>query len=160
MKKLLVVYYVILSFFGGLVMANASIVYLEDFDPGPGTFGTEYTEWPVGMDPADPVTNPLDAQEYAIDTSPVNVHSGFANYFDHTSGTGDGNMMILNGALSTREWYDTVSVISGQLYRFSVWASTAEQRNPAILELKIDGTTLGSSFTLSSQLGLWQEISP
>ena len=56
--------------------------------------------------------------QYAISTSPSNVHNNFASCGDHTTGTG--NMLIVNGATAanTNVWSQTAPVVPNQNYIF------------------------------------------
>ena len=110
-------------------------------------------------------------QHYAIGTNAHwygnNFLLGMFDFEDHT--TGDGNYMIVNGAASSnkRVWEYTVAVTPGIQYQFQVYVTslykypygTAPDSQKPKLQLKINGTNVGSVFTVpwNNNNGQWVE---
>jgi CSLREA domain-containing protein len=97
-------------------------------------------------------------QSYAVTTNPYPLNASATSYGDHTTGTG--NMLALNGPSSApaTAWSETVTVIPGVNYTFSLWVSSWYPSNPATLNFDFNGTTIGS-FTSPSTAGVWQNFS-
>ena len=93
--------------------------------------------------------------QYAVSTNPSLVHTNFANFGDHTTGTG--NMMILNGASSsnTAIWCQTIAVNPNTWYDFSAWGATCVASAPAILQFSINSTLIGTPLSLPLTTGQW-----
>ena len=96
--------------------------------------------------------------QYAVSTNPSLVHTNFANFGDHTTGTG--NMMILNGASSsnTAIWCQTIAVNPGTWYDFSAWGATCVASAPAILQFSINSTLIGTPLSLPITTGQWTQF--
>jgi hypothetical protein len=97
---------------------------------------------------------------YSITTSPRNNHPWYADYHDHTTGTG--NMLLANGHLEpyVAVWEQTVAVIPNTNYEFSFWVSTANEADPSInnqadLEYYINDEYYIGSITAPAQYGQW-----
>ena len=130
--------------------SGENLIYNGDFEQGAVGFNTGYvynsTAFPEGT--------------YSICTNPRNIHPFFADYQDHT--TGSGNMLVANGALNpgVAVWEQTVSVSPDTNYEFSFWVSTANEYeplidiNPADLEYFINGVSLGI-VSPPFQYGVW-----
>jgi gliding motility-associated-like protein len=115
--------------------------YTTNYIPGTGgSFGT--------------LSNP---GTYAINTNPRNTHTNFAIFGDHTTGTG--NMLVVNGdsAANSSIFCQSISVQPNTIYAFSVWGASCVASAPAALELRINGSVIGSAFTLSTATGNWQQ---
>lgn len=97
---------------------------------------------------------------YAVTSNPNNVHDRFASFYDHTTGTSSGSMMVINGASTANVtvWTENISVTANTTYIFSVWLASANSESPGQLNFSINGTQLGSTFQLSSTTGLWQNF--
>jgi RHS repeat-associated protein len=96
---------------------------------------------------------------FAIGTSPRNHHSLWADFGDHTSGTG--KMMIVNGATNYDGfvWDQSIDVRAGNEYQFGLWAASAHPANPAKIQFFVDGAMIGQDLQLTSELGSWQYLS-
>ena len=83
--------------------------------------------------------------ELTISTSGADGNPGIYNMLaDHTSSSG--NLLIVNGATSTRTVYETsIAVIANVEYNFSVWLANlnASSSNNAVVEFYVDGQLLG-----------------
>jgi hypothetical protein len=128
-----------------------------DFSSGNTGFTSSYTA------PTSPPTGNCcgllsDEGNYAIDTNPHNTHTSFASFGDHTTGTG--NMMIINGASTANVtvWTENITVTPNTTYVFSVWFASVTSSNPGQLNFSINGAPLGTTITLSSTTGVWQNF--
>ena len=66
-------------------------------------------------------------------------------------------MMVVNGAGSPIDVFSTTaSLATNTTYFFSAWVASVYPLSPAQLQFSQDGTLLGSTFTASSAVGLWQ----
>jgi hypothetical protein len=79
----------------------------------------------------------------------------WASYGDHT--TGSGNMMIVDGTSEDYKefWKQSVNVDSNNTYKFSIWTASSSDYNPADLDFRINGNSIGT-FTLSTETGIWE----
>lgn len=96
---------------------------------------------------------------YYVTKDPNNTHSGFSSFGDHT--TGSGNMMVINGSgvAGKTMWQETVSVTAGRNWTFSLWMASAVSGTPAVLQVYINNTLQGTTFTAPSTAGTWQQFS-
>jgi hypothetical protein len=94
---------------------------------------------------------------YTVTTSPRITHTNFANFPDHTTGTG--KMMVLNGSptANAKVWGQSISVEPNTSYIFSIWAASAHASNPAKLTFSINGSQLGV-IQLTTTTGAWQNF--
>ncbi len=119
-----------------------------DFSLGDNSFSTGYVNGTGG--PWGPISN---EGEYEVTTSPNLVHTNFAAFGDHTTGTG--NMMVVNGASTpTDVWCQNINVLPNTWYDFSAWGASCVASNPAILQFTINGTPIGTSLNLGA-VGNW-----
>ena len=131
---------------------GVNLITNGDFEAGLLGIVTDYSY----IVPPGGVYNP---QEYTVYTSPYLVHSAWADYGDHTSGTG--NMMIVNAATAADQtvWEQTVTVAPGVDYDFSYWLSSSYHTNLAQLQCSFNGSPVGTTATAPSTTGVWQEVS-
>ena len=96
--------------------------------------------------------------QFAIATNPNSTHVNFANFGDHTSGTGQ--MMVVNGAglANVNIWCQTINVNPNTYYDFSAWGATCVASNPAVLQFSINGTLIGTALSLPLTTGLWTQF--
>ncbi len=96
--------------------------------------------------------------QYAVSTNPSLTHTGFANFGDHTTGTG--SMMVVNGASSsnTAIWCQTIAVNPNTWYDFSAWGATCVPSAPAILQFSINSTLIGTPLSLPLTTGVWTQF--
>ncbi|MBC7552858.1 MAG: gliding motility-associated C-terminal domain-containing protein [Taibaiella sp.] len=95
---------------------------------------------------------------YSVYTNPMSVHSGFTSFADHT--TGSGNMLIINGgSTATDIWCETIPVTPNTDYDFSAWvancSSTTTGAYAPILQFKINGSLIGTPYTVTASAGTW-----
>jgi hypothetical protein len=95
---------------------------------------------------------------YGVNTNPHNLHTLFSSFVDHTSGSG--KMLVVNGAsvANVTVWAENIPISANTEYVFSVWATSANASNPAILQFSINGSPLGGTINISPSLadGVWQ----
>ena len=116
-----------------------------DFESGVSGFGTDYSF--NGLD------NTL-AGQFAVTSSPMNVHPSWGVYDDHTvSGT---LMMTANGSTTAgmAVWRQTVSVVPGEDYTFSAWGASSFSSNPALLSFRANDVEF-STLQLPAAVGVW-----
>jgi uncharacterized protein YjdB len=97
-----------------------NVVQNPDFSAGNIDFCTQYYY--------NPTPSSLITTEYSI-CSNANVLPGWGstppNFFDHTSGTPAGRMLVAQGDANVNEiWVQTVPVCPGESYDFSFWQAT------------------------------------
>ncbi|MBS7562788.1 hypothetical protein KHS38_00090 [Mucilaginibacter sp. Bleaf8] len=94
---------------------------------------------------------------YSITTNPRNVHSNFDPSTDHS---GNGNMMVVNGAsqANVTVWTETINVGKNTDYIFSVWFTSVNAENPGRLNFSINNVPLGNPIVLSNQTSTWQNF--
>ena len=130
-----------------------------DFSLGNTGFTTQYTDWAIDH---------YNAGWYGICHNPsIDFDPLFANFGDHTTGTG--LMFGANGAMTPNvvAWQETVNVPGNTDYVLSGWASSMGQwppgtltdPSPARLRFLINGVPIGSDFTTPAQNGQWSQFS-
>ncbi len=131
----------------GAVASQANLFANPGFELGNTGFSSDYVF----------ATGNSSEGQYTVSSTPSTFNGAFFNIPDHTSGTG--KYMVINGATSGSPavWRQTVSVVPSQTYKFSVWTSTAVGGGPAVLQLKVNGSSVGSTFTLNNNVGTWDE---
>ena len=95
---------------------------------------------------------------YVIDTNPNAYHNLWASIGGHPNNTG--NMMIVNGATIPDQmvWGQSgISVSANTFYLFSFWVASLYDANPAQFQVNINGTQVGSNFTMTSTVGQWTQ---
>ncbi|MCJ7716731.1 MAG: PEP-CTERM sorting domain-containing protein [Anaerolineales bacterium] len=170
MKKVLFLVGLFLCVFcvGGI--ANAVPIPNGNFELGNQDFSSDYNYYSQPIAPANHYGIPslYDEGTYGVGTDPGLYHASWSSFGDHTTGTG--NMMIVNGATngaSAQVWGSPVSpviipVTAGTTYYFSAWlASVYPALNnppiaPATLAFSINGSQIGTDFTLSANVGTWE----
>jgi hypothetical protein len=126
------------------------------FSSGNVNINSSYTYIPLWASTGS--KGPLDKEgTYTITTNPRNAHSDFPVFGDHT---GNGNMMVVNGAptVPVTIWKQSITVRSNTDYIFSVWFTSAFYANPGRLNFSINGDALGAPIELSSTTGIWQNF--
>ena len=130
----------------------ANLVVNGDFEAGNTGFGSDYTF----------VSGPASAEPpavYAIDTSPHNVHPLWADFGDHTSGSG--LMMIVNGSETSgvQVWNESgIAVDPNTTYFFSTWIRSVFDQSPAQLNFSINMNGIGQTFTAGTIADGWQQF--
>ena len=135
----------------GIGSEDSNLVFNGDFELGNVGFTTDYLFSKGDIGGAqwyDVLNNP--AQGRPRDINPP-------SYTDHTSGKG--LMMAANGAVSPNKvvWTQTVGVIPGKSYDFSMWISSWYAGNPAKLDVQFNGVSVGVPVAPSS-VGPWAQF--
>lgn len=118
--------------------SSDNLIYNGDFFLGNIGFTSDYTYYAV---------NSSNLQKaYGVVTNPNAWELGFATCGDRTTGTG--NMMVVDGSTSNggndKVWCQTVPVTPGQNYTFSYWKQTVALPSPAVIDVVINGVSLGT----------------
>ena len=139
---------------GTQILTN--IVTNGDFSGGATGFSSNYTPGTGGT--YGTLTN---EGQYAVTSNPSLVHTNYASCYDHTVGTAAGSMLVVNGSAIAGQsiWEQTVTVQPNTSYTFVAWGMSVVSANPAQLAFSINGTQIGSTFTLSSTTCNWQQFS-
>lgn len=97
---------------------------------------------------------------YGIFNTPSSGHSNFSSFYDHTSGTSSGSMLVVNGSstANTNIWCQTITVVPNTWYDFSAWGASCVTSSPAILQFAINGNLLGTPLSLPSTTGNWVQF--
>lgn len=85
-------------------------------------------------------------------------HPAMSPCSDHT--TGNGNMMMVNGASTPNVvvWSETVPVQPNTNYAFSTWLQHITTINPASLQFSINGNRIGPIFNANSTSCIWEQF--
>jgi hypothetical protein len=129
--------------------ASANLIVNPDFSSGNTGFLTDYTFSPGDLVPI---------QTYDIVTDPSLSHPEATSIGDHTSGTG--NMMAVNGSNSSVPvvWSQSVSVLAGTSYDFSLWVASWFPTNTAELLVSINSVPIAPDFSAPSA-AVWVQFS-
>jgi hypothetical protein len=132
--------------------AATNLVTNGDFEAGNTGFGSDY-RFVSGFNSATPPA------VYAIDDNPNFVHTSWAAFGDHTTGTGD--MMIVNGSEvgGQKVWFqNNISVQANTTYFFSTWIHTTYDAAPAALDFSININAIGTTFNAGAVADGWQQF--
>ena len=96
--------------------------------------------------------------QYFIGASPPAWNFRMSNCGDHT--TGNGNMMLINGAPEPdiEIWKQTVTVTPNTNYAFSAWIQALYPPNPAQLQFSINGRDIGNLITAGLPTCTWTQF--
>ena len=94
---------------------------------------------------------------YAVSTNPALTHTNFASFGDIS---GDGNMLVINGAGVANQTVlcQTVSVTPNTNYAFSTFVASAISNSPARLQFSVNGQLIGSIFNAAPTPGQWNQF--
>lgn len=105
----------------------------------------------------------LDAQlttdgTYAVGNT-LPIAWGGHTFPDHTSGSGD--VLMVNAATTAGEsfWMQDVDVVSGTEYTFSGWVADITGVDAPSIQLYVDGSAEGTTFSPTLQQGTWLSFS-
>ncbi|MFM2265087.1 MAG: hypothetical protein RLZ77_505 [Bacteroidota bacterium] len=120
--------------------SGPNLIVNGDFSQGNSSFSTDYQF----------ITNAGQSgvqRAYGIVTS---ANSWFQFFQPCVSNApSGGNMMVVDGSTSNagndKVWGQTVAVLPNKTYTFSYWLQTIATPNQALIEIKINGTTLGTA---------------
>ncbi len=115
---------------------DVNLIQNFDFSQGTASFSSDYQYVPGNL---------WNEGTYDVTNDPSAVHPNFAPCNDHS---GDGNMMVINGAGVTgvNVYCQSVPVNANTEYIFSAWACSVIPTSPAILQFSVNGVLLGSTF--------------
>jgi gliding motility-associated-like protein len=118
---------------------GSSLVTNGNFTAGSTGFTSDYVPGVSG--PWGSLSNPA---TYGVSTSPSLLHSNFAFFGDHTTGTG--GMLVVNGAqvVGQSVWCQTVAVQPNTTYAFSAWLASCVGDSPAQLQFTVNGAAVGN----------------
>jgi len=142
---------VLLVGLAGVAGAN-NLILNGDFSLGYTDFTSGYTEVPNGT-----YTGPGD---YGLTTNPS---TAFTNGYQPFTPYDGGTYMLFadGGSPSTAVWSeDDINVVAGTTYTFEAYVADADPSgysgNPAILDLLVNGTTVGTSYDVPNNPGAWE----
>jgi gliding motility-associated-like protein len=124
---------------------TSNLITNGDFSQGNVAFTSAYTY----------TTNLWPEATYYVGTNPQLYHSNFSPCPDHT--TGNGNMMIVNGAgtPNTIIWQQVVPVVPATTYQFHCWLTSVHSSSPAQLQFFVNNLQIGPVFTASPTTCSW-----
>uniref|UniRef100_UPI00262EC77C beta strand repeat-containing protein n=1 Tax=Flavobacterium sp. TaxID=239 RepID=UPI00262EC77C len=131
-----------------------NLIFNGDFSQGNIGFASDY----FFVSP----TNTSGAQQlYGVVSNPNAWYTSFVNCPDHTNGSG--NMMVVDGSVSNSGnnvvWGQAIPVTTNTTYTFSYWAQSLSPNNFATLQVKINGTVLGTAQAPSTIVcGNWTQV--
>lgn len=155
----------------GVGTAFANLITNGDFESGNTGFTSAYTYYDV-PDVPDSSYNPppglYNEATYGVGIGAGLYHGSWTNFADHTT-TGPGNMMIVNGSTDAgvNVWTspvvaNSIVVVPGTTYYFAAWLASVypelgeDPGAPATLAFSINGSQIGTDFTLSAPVGTWE----
>ena len=96
--------------------------------------------------------------QFFVGPSPRAWNASLSNCGDHT--TGNGNMMLVNGAptADVKVWTQTVTVVPNTNYSFGTWIQALWPPNPAQLRFSINNNDVGSLITASLPTCTWTQF--
>ena len=103
-------------------------------------------------------SNLLPDATYYIDTG-SSVHNPF--WTQNVTAHSGNEFMIVNGdSIAGVTVYDqkNIAVLANTQYYFSAWVTAVNSLSPAVLQFSINGTNINSPLTISSNVGVWQEL--
>jgi len=141
-----ITYYFTSSVQGNNLITNGT------FDAGNTGFTSQY----VSANP-----NTAGAQ-YFIGNSPNAWNPGMSHCSDHTGASGNGNMMLVNGAAipNVVVWSQTINVLPNTNYAFSAWAQNLTPNDPTTssLQFSINGNLIGNVFRTNYTTCIWGQF--
>ncbi|MGC4043716.1 MAG: hypothetical protein QM758_07910 [Armatimonas sp.] len=126
-----------------LAFAACSVAHAQnlitngDFSAGNTGFTSQYTYKPP------PATG---QGQYFVGADPHGWYGPFPSFFDHTTGTAAGSMMMVDAGTITPSlvvWSQNILVTPNTGYNFSLWLANIGATNVAKLDISINGTSIG-----------------
>jgi hypothetical protein len=123
--------------------ASANLIVNGNFEAGNSGFTSQYAF-------QSDLTSDIEgggAGGYNIAANPQASHPSWVSFYDHTSGTASGHMLVANGSLTGTKivWTETVSVKPHTQYVFSYWLASSYPDNLATIRCLINGTPIGDA---------------
>jgi hypothetical protein len=130
------------------VPASAVTLLSEDFSAGNPVASTAYTLIAAG-------SYSLPGQYRVLSNPSTDFTNGYDSYFDHTVGTGGGQMLFFDGAASpVAIWSGSAVLTAGVSYTFSYWGSSGNMISMPVLALSINGMDVGINLATSDAVWL------
>ncbi|MCB0596114.1 MAG: PKD domain-containing protein, partial [Phaeodactylibacter sp.] len=132
--------------------SNQNLMMNGDFSQGFSNFTSNYVPGTGGA------FGLLSAEgTYAVSTNPALTHTNFSSFGDIS---GDGNMLVVNGAGVANQAVlcQTVTVSPGTNYAFSTYVASAISSAPAQLQFSVNGQLIGGIFGASPTPGQWDQF--
>ncbi len=116
-----------------------NLVVNGDFSQGNTGFTSDYNFLPTSDGTVRGV--------YGVTTNSIAWFNSLANCADHT--TGAGNFLVADSSVSNggndNVWCQTIPVVAGENYIFNFFSQSVDPSSPAILEVKINGVSIGTN---------------
>lgn len=99
--------------------------------------------------------------QYYVGANPNSWYSGFPAFFDHTTGTAAGSMLMADAGTVTPSlavWSQSVTVKANSTYQFGMWLANIGTQNTAQIQISINGVVQGGIAGASGN-GNWQFFS-
>jgi len=96
---------------------------------------------------------------YFVDSGSLSHNS--SNWTQNVTAHSGSNFMIVNGDMTAGVTvYDqnNIAVLPNTQYFFEAWVTALYPVSPAILQFSINGTPINAPLTISSNVGVWQEL--
>lgn len=140
-------YYLTSQILGNNLIVNG------DFEQDNTGFTSDYTYFPNTAGGVQSIYNILNNPNVWL--------SAFAACNDHTVGTTNDKMMVLDGSpvIGKDFWKQSITIKPNTNYNISFWVQSIVAQNPAVIKLKIDGTQIGSTITADNTTCTWKNFS-
>ncbi|MHC4120679.1 MAG: hypothetical protein ACYSWO_24560 [Planctomycetota bacterium] len=147
----------------GQTWSCVNLIVNGDFESGNTGFDSDYVYVAATGNSGTGAGSALwDEGKYAVGVDPYLYHIYWGpGYYDHTTGTGTGNMLIVNAAVVAGEnvWEQTLPVIPGRQYNIAYWLANSYPVSPAELECYINGDLIATASGAAVGVGTWKEFS-
>ncbi|MBS1511614.1 MAG: gliding motility-associated C-terminal domain-containing protein [Bacteroidetes bacterium] len=136
-------------YYNALITGN-NLITNGSFDAGNTGFTSQYNY----------AVNNTTEGEYFVGPSPSAWNASLSSCTDHTGASGNGNMMLVNGAPNANVgvWAQTVNVTPNTNYVFSAWIQALYPPNPAQLRFAINGVNIGTPINASLPTCTWTQF--
>ncbi|MBK7798937.1 MAG: gliding motility-associated C-terminal domain-containing protein [Saprospiraceae bacterium] len=113
-----------------------NLIINGNFEAGNTGFSTSYIYGVPG--------SPFGPNNYGVGDNPQAYNGGFSPCGDHTSGSGQ--QMVVDGSTTpgSNVWCQTVAVTPGNSYLVEFYVQNVYPVSPSVLNLKVNGATIGS----------------
>lgn len=130
-----------------------NLIVNGDFEQGNTGFVSDYTYFPGTAGGVQSIYNILNNPNVWL--------SAFAACNDHTEGTANDKMMMLDGSTTAGKdfWKQSITIKPNTNYNISFWLQSIVAQNPAVIKLKINGTQIGSTITADNTTCTWKNFS-
>jgi gliding motility-associated-like protein len=117
-------------------VGTTNLIVNGNFEAGNTGFSTSYIYGVPG--------SPFGPNNYGVGDNPQAYNGGFSPCGDHTSGSGQ--QMVVDGSTTpgSNVWCQTVAVTPGNAYLVEFYVQNVYPVSPSVLNLKVNGATIGS----------------